>query len=828
MSNGQPARTKIDDLIKAERREMLRLEAEEEAVTNGGGAPEEGGDDMVEDGDSTSESESDSEESGSSDDSEDGESDSDDSEHEDKMDDDHSNIGLEEDNLRNTLAEGENDEKLPTKASTADEGDNSDSSDAASSDSDDSDSDEDSSSDTPSPPLIDSAEAEERAKEAAFFADDEETPKADSEQQILFSQLNLSRPIMRGVAAIGFVTPTPIQAMCIPPALAGRDLCASAVTGSGKTAAFLLPILQRLINRPRNPSASRALVLTPTRELAAQCLSMMVSICRFTELNAVLIVGGSKNSQAQAAELRSRPDVIIATPGRLLDHVTNAMNFDLEDIEVLVLDEADRLLEMGFVEEVSEIVRACPKERQTLLFSATFGTSVDDLVSLSMKKPIRINVGRASAGSKNEVEIAPRLEQEFVRIRSGNEDNREAILLSLLTRTFKERVMVFFDTKVVAHKMMIICGLCGIRCGELHGDLTQTQRLEALESFKSGEIEVLLCTDLAARGLDINSVQCVLNFEMPNHVETYVHRVGRTARAGCGGKSCTLISEGRRHLMKDVVKDAEEKNKGKKGGKKSTAAVIRSRTVPAAVISHFNKKIAKLQTHLEDILAAEQVARLDRIADMEATKVANILTHEKEIKARPRKDWFQSAEEKKALKDEGVEKVAEIKKEITKMGNGGDHNLSRKKKRRMEMRKEQDSMIEERKREERENGNVGKKVTTEDNMKINARVEKLKANAKRDKDNLDYKSVHDEEKEHAKNMTRKIRKPKTEAGLGSAGGLFDEEIVIHSKKRNIDADKRVGGKKFIEVAKEHQGKLRKGGKLSNNKFKSKAKHNRRK
>jgi ATP-dependent RNA helicase DDX27 len=404
----------------------------------------------------------------------------------------------------------------------------------------------------------------------------------------------------------------------------------------------MLPILERVIHMPRTPAASRALVLTPTRELAAQCLSMTVSIARYTSIKSCLIVGGSKNNAAQATELKTRPDLIIATPGRLLDHVQNAASFDLDDIVILVLDEADRLLDLGFIEEVTEIVKACPVQRQTLLFSATFSTKVDDLVNLSMKRPLRVRAGRQD-NTKDEVEVAPRLEQEFVRIRQGNEGNREAILLSLLTRTFKKRVICFFDTKVVAHKMMIIAGLCGIKCGELHGNLTQTQRLEALEAFKNREIDVLLCTDLAARGLDISSVETVINYEMPTQITTYVHRVGRTARAGCGGRSCTMISEGRRHLMKEVIKDAEKKNmkKGPKGSN-SEGAVIRSRTVPISAISYFNKKIISLQPHIEEIKAAEEVAKIDRLAEMEATRAKNIMIHADEIKARPKKEWFQS------------------------------------------------------------------------------------------------------------------------------------------------------------------------------------------
>jgi len=218
--------------------------------------------------------------------------------------------------------------------------------------------------------------------------------------------------------------------------------------------------------------------------------------------------------------------VVVATPGRLLDHITNSQGVDLDDVEFLILDEADRLLDLGFQDEVHEIIKSCPTERQTMLFSATLSTKVDELIKLSLKSPVRISATdkkkmKASTG----VEVAPRLEQEFVRVRAGNEGvNREGMLLALLTRTFKSRTIVFFDTKSAAHRLMIICGLCGIKCAELHGNLTQVQRLEALEAFREGSAYVLLCTDLAARGLDVPGVEAVINFEMPSQVDTYVHR----------------------------------------------------------------------------------------------------------------------------------------------------------------------------------------------------------------------------------------------------------------------------------------------------------------
>lgn len=446
-----------------------------------------------------------------------------------------------------------------------------------------------------------SEEDDEETAKAAVFFDDQPVPVTDIK---VFPQLTLSRPLLRGIAAMGFVQPTPIQAACIPIALQGRDICASAVTGSGKTAAFLLPVMEKLLHF--SAGRLRAVILTPTRELAAQCLGMLTTLAQFTKLRATLITGGSKNSAAQAADLRSRPDIVVATPGRLLDHVTNTPGVTLEDVEYLILDECDRLLDLGFQDEVHEIVKSCPVQRQTLLFSATLTTGVDDLIRLSLKRPVRVRI--TDKKDQADLEVAPRLEQEFVRIQANNEGiNRQGILLALLTRTFPKQTIVFFDTKAVAHRMMILCGLCGLKCAELHGNLTQQQRLQALEDFSQGNVDILLATDLAARGLDIKAVKAVINFEMPSQVETYIHRIGRTARAGRSGRSCTLIGEGRRHLMKDLLKDASQKQK--KLGSSASESLIRTRSLPPSVVSHFVNKIESLEDDLQEILQAEEVAR---------------------------------------------------------------------------------------------------------------------------------------------------------------------------------------------------------------------------
>ncbi len=288
-------------------------------------------------------------------------------------------------------------------------------------------------------------------------------------QRVDFSSLNLSKPLLRAVADLGFVTATPIQAAVIPIALTGADVLANAVTGSGKTAAFMLPILERLLYRPRRVPTTRVVVLTPTRELAAQCQSMSENLARYTDVRVCLIVGGL-SVQLQEAALRQSPDIVVATPGRLIDHLRNSRSVHLEDVEVLVLDEADRLLEMGFIDEVREVVRACPKGRQTMLFSATLTDQVNDLARLSLHEPKKVAVDAMYS-------LADHLVQEFIRIRPTREADREAIVLALCARSFRERVIVFFRSKQHCHRMAILFGLHQLNCAELHGNLTQTQRL---------------------------------------------------------------------------------------------------------------------------------------------------------------------------------------------------------------------------------------------------------------------------------------------------------------------------------------------------------------
>ena len=513
----------------------------------------------------------------------------------------------------------------------------------------------------------------------------------------------------------------------------------------------------------------------------------------------------------------------------------------------MVLDEADRLLDLGFQDETHEIIKACPVERQTLLFSATMGTKVDELIKLSLKRPVRVAVGdkkrrgAAADGDSGQdmassgVEVAHRLEQEFVRVRTGNEGiNREGMLLSILTRTFKSRVIVFFDTKATAHRLMIICGLCGIKGAELHGNLTQVQRLEALEAFREGNVDVLLATDLAARGLDISGVEAVINFEMPSRVETYVHRIGRTARAGRQGKSCTLIGEGRRYLMKEVMKDAEQKrrkveieSKMKKGGStKSTSGVIRSRTIPPAVVAHFVAKIISLEPHIEEVRAAEVVAKMDRIAEMEMMRAKNIIEHSDEIKSRPQRTWFASSKEKLSTKEVAAEKQRIIAEKV----GTGLHRMTRKKRRLREAKEESLAYQKEMLEEMEEGGPKPKNMVTLDYDYGTARSVK-REQAKREAERFN-KSIHEEDMENAKKQRRREAKAKRQKGAFATdfmgdSGLFAEEKVAYASKKG-GAEQRVAPSSKYQITEyDPNKKRRKSGKKSHNSFKSKSKYKRR-
>ncbi|KAJ1659904.1 nucleolar DEAD-box protein required for synthesis of 60S ribosomal subunit [Dispira simplex] len=470
----------------------------------------------------------------------------------------------------------------------------------------------------------DNSEIDEvEARKRAFFAPEEEAQTDDLPQS--FVTMNISRPILKGLNQVGFSQPTPIQAQAIPLALLGKDICGGAVTGSGKTAAFVVPILERLLYRPRQVAATRVLVLCPTRELAIQCHNVAVKLGAFTDIQFCLCVGGLKIA-SQEAVLRQRPDVVIATPGRLIDHIHNSRSFTLEDLEILVMDEADRMLEDGFKAELSEIVKHCPKARQTMLFSATMTDNIDELIRLSLNRPALIQIDSAKKTAK-------KLTQEFVRIRGTREGDRPALLLALCHKVCKSKCIIFFRSKLAVKEMNIMFTILGLRSAALHGDLSQIQRLAALELFRDGQVDFLLATDVAARGLDIKNVESVINFNMPLNYAQYLHRVGRTARAGRAGRAITLAGEADRKILRLAIKN-------------SSQSKVKHRVLQPTTVEKYRERLGKIRDRVKEVMDNEKFDEKIATAEMQLRKTENMLRHREDIMARPAKTWFQSSTQK--------------------------------------------------------------------------------------------------------------------------------------------------------------------------------------
>ena len=370
----------------------------------------------------------------------------------------------------------------------------------------------------------------------------------DKTPAMAFAQLQLAPQIARAVAEMGYTQMTPIQAQAIPVVLTGQDVMGAAQTGTGKTAAFALPLLQRMMKH-ENASTSparhpvRALVLLPTRELADQVAQQVKLYAKYTHLRSAVVFGGM-DMKPQTLELKAGVEVLVATPGRLLDHI-EAKTAVLNQVEYVVLDEADRMLDIGFLPDLQRILSYLPKQRTTLLFSATFSPEIKRLANSYLQNPVTIEVARSNA-------TASTVEQHFYAV---NEDSKRQALHQVLRSRGMKQAFVFVNSKLGCARLARTLEHEGLRTAALHGDKSQDERLKALDAFKKGEVDLLVCTDVAARGLDIKDVPAVFNFDIPFNAEDYVHRIGRTGRAGASGLAVSFVGGNNdARLVSDIEK----------------------------------------------------------------------------------------------------------------------------------------------------------------------------------------------------------------------------------------------------------------------------------
>ncbi|WP_292040118.1 DEAD/DEAH box helicase [Massilia sp. UBA6681] len=374
-----------------------------------------------------------------------------------------------------------------------------------------------------------------------------EQVKADEAPTVRFTDLGLAPEILRALTDQGYEHPTPIQAKAIPLVLQGRDVMGAAQTGTGKTAGFSLPIIQHLLahaNSSMSPARHpvRALVLTPTRELAVQVADNVKAYAKHTPLRSTVVFGGM-DMKGQTTILKGGVEIVIATPGRLLDHIEQK-NISLGQVQMLVMDEADRMLDMGFLPDLQRIINLLPKQRQNLMFSATFSPEIKKLANSFLNSPVLIEVARSNATADKVTQIVYKVDEEL---------KRDVVEHIIRERKLKQ-VIVFSNTKIGASRLSRHLEQKGIKASAIHGDKTQQERMAALDAFKAGTVEVLVATDVAARGLDISDLPCVINYDLPYNAEDYVHRIGRTGRAGASGDALSVYSDKDERLLLDIEK----------------------------------------------------------------------------------------------------------------------------------------------------------------------------------------------------------------------------------------------------------------------------------
>ena len=472
-----------------------------------------------------------------------------------------------------------------------------------------------------------------------------------------FTNFNLSKLIIKALSELEYYIPTKVQEKVIPIALNGHDIFVNSETGSGKTACFLLPIVQRIIlsrhskesKKSNNNSIiqNQALIIVPTRELALQCNEMLSKFIKYIDLNYVFLCGGL-SVENQIKQMKNKiPDIIITTPGRLLDLIYNNKNLSLEHVNILVLDEADKLLELGFKDAIFEILELIKKNknRQTLLFSATLNPKLLDLGEHALKDPIKIKIEKSA--------ILTNLSQSIVRIKfanieQNNFEKRMAYLLTIIKQKKLNRTIIFFNTKQDCHKCILYFKEFGLNsCVELHGDIKQTERIKSLEDFQKGIKNFLVSTDIAGRGIDIEKVKCVINFQMPLIGERYIHRVGRTARKGYVGEAITICDDKERLAIKKIFK------------KEKVNISLKPIQIKNEEIKELYKKIMKVKEEIDEKLIDEKAEKQFDMAEKDIEKTMNIKLHQNEIQNRPKKIWYESTKDKR-------KKAKKLRKEFEK------------------------------------------------------------------------------------------------------------------------------------------------------------------
>ena len=502
-------------------------------------------------------------------------------------------------------------------------------------------------------PLIESEDFNENSEEEnPYFKDKFEN--ALFAKGISFTNFNLSKLIIKALSELEYYTPTKVQEKVIPIALNGHDIFVNSETGSGKTACFLLPIVQRIIlsrnskeKNNKNIIQNQALIIVPTRELALQCNLMLTQFLKYIDINYVFLCGGL-SVENQINQMKNKiPDIIITTPGRLLDLIYNNKNLSLEHVNILVLDEADKLLELGFKDAIFEILELIKKNknRQTLLFSATLNPKLLDLGEHALNNPIKIKIAQSA--------ILTNLSQSIVRIKfanleQNNYEKRMAYLLNIIKQKKLKRTIIFFNTKQDCHKCILYFNQFNITsCAELHGNKSQTERIKSLEDFQKGNVDFLLSTDIAGRGIDIEKVKCVINFQMPLLGERYIHRVGRTARKGYLGEAITICDDKERLLIKKIFR------------KEKVDINLKPIKINNEDVKDLYKKIMKIKENIDDELINEKAEKQFELAEKDIEKTMNIKLHQNEIQNRPKKIWYESTKDKR-------KKAKKLKKEFEK------------------------------------------------------------------------------------------------------------------------------------------------------------------